>query len=151
MLQLAIRAEPEETGGILLGYWGPSREEVVVVEATAPGPHAITGKKAFTPDYEHDRELVAQRYRSSRGRITYLGDWHSHPDSETAPSIRDLRTLRRIADAEVARVEVPMMALVGGVEAWGLSVWAWWGTTGLLCWKQDVVEPAEIQLYGDET
>lgn len=149
MLELASRAEPEETGGLLLGYWGGSQDEVVVVEATPPGPQAVETEDAFTPDYEHDRQVVAQRHRSSGGRITYLGDWHSHPESEIAPSIRDLRTLRRIADVEAAQVKIPIMALVGGDKAWGISVWAWWGTHGFLWWKEDVVEPVEVQLYED--
>lgn len=55
--------------------------------------------------------------------MTYLGDWHTHPNGSPALSRKDLRTLRRIARHPAARISQPVMAvLAGGPAAWHLAV-----------------------------
>ena len=111
---------PEETGGVLLGYWGDvpasgesaGRSEAVITHAIGPGPNALHGRNFFIPDQPYHVSEIAKRYHASGRRITYLGDWHSHPKGLADPSRKDKRTLASIASAESARVPIALMLIV---------------------------------------
>lgn len=51
-------------------------------------------------------------YARSGRRITYLGDWHSHPVGAPRPSRRDLRVARLIAGAPEARASEPLLCIL---------------------------------------
>lgn len=101
-----------ETGGMLLGYEDVAGN-LVVTQATRPGPTARHGWFSFEPDHEWDRELLAEIYTASGRRIRYLGEWHSHWLRSLRPSHDDLETMRLIADHEAACIRHPLSAIVG--------------------------------------
>lgn len=114
----------QETGGLLLGYWGG--DEVVITTVTGPGPAARRGRTWFEPDSAWQADQLAQVYRESGRTVTYLGDWHTHPGGAAVPSRRDRKTLRRIRSAPEARAPRPLMGIVvpsGGPQPalWCLS------------------------------
>jgi integrative and conjugative element protein (TIGR02256 family) len=120
----ADRASPLETGGVLMGYWVRAGFEFVITTAIGPGPDAVHSRNSFTPDaLFHERE-IARLYRQSGRLHTYLGDWHTHPEAPAYLSADDQRTLRRIADHEEARAEMPIMGVLAGGDPWRLAIWA---------------------------
>lgn len=120
-LNEADRAYPLETGGVLLG-WRTSATRVVVADLIGPGPGAQHHKVWFRPDADWQQDQIAARYAQSGRTVTYLGDWHTHPDGTPALSRKDLRTLRRIARHADARVPQPVMAVLAGGPEWRLAV-----------------------------
>jgi integrative and conjugative element protein (TIGR02256 family) len=114
---------PYETGGVILGYW--AGENVVVTRFTMPGKDAIHSKMSFVPDYLFDEKVLANVYTLTGGQITYLGDWHTHPNATTDTlSRKDIATLRRIAAYDAARAPKPLMVLLWGTpEDWGVTAW----------------------------
>lgn len=133
----AKRTDPLETGGVLLGYWADTGE-VVVASVVGPGPAAVHRRDRFLPDHAYQEREVALAYRESGRRITYLGDWHSHPSGLGTLSRRDRVTLRRIGNNPGARAPRPLMAIVTSRVKWDLSVWhgelrkfAWWPGSSL--------------------
>lgn len=126
---------PNETGGILMGYWS-SEGAVVVTHAIGPGPDARHSRHAFYPDVKfHDSE-TERIYRES-GRIsTYLGDWHTHPHGANNMSQRDRKTLLNIACAPEARAAKPLMAILSIRRDCALAIWHWEGKH--LFWKSRV-------------
>lgn len=100
----------QETGGLLLGYWGG--DEVVVTTITGPGPDARHGRTWFEPDSSWQADQLAHLYRDSGRVVTYLGDWHTHPGGAPLPSRRDRKTLRRIRSTPEARAPRPLMGIV---------------------------------------
>ena len=124
MQSLANERYPLETGGVLIGYVGDnSRDEVVVTAVTGPGPKASHAAHSFKPDHEYQVEEIARHYRRSNRLFTYLGDWHTHPDSVAALSRRDKKTLKHIASHREARLERPTMAILGEGPSWMLMAW----------------------------
>lgn len=82
----AIEAEatarfPQETGGVLMGYWDALGRDVVITTAIGPGPKARHGRTTFSPDHQYQLEAIARYYDTSGRRFTYLGDWHTHRSS----------------------------------------------------------------------
>lgn len=115
---------PFETGGVLLGYWSNDRSEVVITDATGPGPKAAHSKTEFIPDDEYQDRVIDEIYARSERRHTYLGDWHTHPFGEESLSYKDRRTLQRIARLDGTGGPAPLMAVLAcNEQVWRLAVW----------------------------
>ena len=64
MQQEAEDKFPDETGGILIGYWH-SKAHVTIISMVGPGPNARHDRTGFEPDYDfHDAEVA----RAAEGR-----------------------------------------------------------------------------------
>lgn len=123
----ARACEPEETGGVLLGYRGHDDPlSVRVVQQVGPGPGAVHAPRRFEPDGEWQDARIAEAYERSGRVVTYLGDWHSHPGGSARPSRTDRRTARRIAHTRAARTRRPLMLILwGGSGDWCVAVHRW--------------------------
>lgn len=114
---------PLETGGILMGHFKQPENIPVIMLATQPGPQAVHLKYYYQPDYVYDELLIAEVYKKSNRKITYLGDWHTHPGLSSRMSYRDKKTLRRIMAYKPARLSTPMMLILSLDDEWVPTVW----------------------------
>lgn len=115
---------PYETGGCLLGYWAKPLHEVVITDLIGPGPKAKHFKSKFKPDHDWQEAEIAKIYKASGYSHSYLGDWHSHPNSSSANlSWRDHRTLKRISTYAPARISYPLMVIVAKDAPWKIKIW----------------------------
>jgi integrative and conjugative element protein (TIGR02256 family) len=114
---------PLETGGVLAGYFSADDSEVVVTEMVGPGPKAKHGKCSFVPDYAYHRDEIGRLFDESNGLITYLGDWHTHPNGPNNLSRRDKRALRNIARFPFNYVDQPVMIVFGETCTEEIKVW----------------------------
>ena len=121
----ANRTFPFESGGVLMGEQvGPDRW--LIDHIIGPGPGARHERYRFTPDPAWQHERIAERFRATGGRSTYLGDWHSHPSAHHGRlSYIDrgaARTILRSPDSQCDRM---LMAIVWGrPDNWNIDVWA---------------------------
>lgn len=130
MVREANAHAPNETGGVLLGFWATETgapllgADAVVTAVVGPGPLAHHSRYAFSPDHDfHERE-IARLYENSGRRWQYLGDWHSHPDGTPTLSAKDLATMGRIAGEPTARAPLPVMLVLVGGSPWRPYAWA---------------------------
>jgi integrative and conjugative element protein (TIGR02256 family) len=123
MVKEFLRKLPNETGGVLVGYWLADSEGAVITDVLGPGPRAKHRKISFVPDASYHESEIARLYEESGRLHTYLGDWHSHPDSTTRLSRTDRHTLLTIAKHAEARVVTPLMAVIGESDPLTLQVW----------------------------
>lgn len=114
---------PLESGGTFMGY--VSGDCAYVEAMIPPGPKAYRGLQAFAPDQEWQLAEIAALYERSGRIVTYLGDWHSHPNAFSGDlSPRDRTVLRRIIRSPEARCPQPIMSILyGSPRHWKLSVW----------------------------
>ena len=101
---------PKETGGILMGY-SVSPKEFVITEIILAGEKAIHNFNSFQPDQEFHVNEIKRIYEESNGMITYLGDWHTHPNSYPYLSSKDKKTIKAIAQYKPARIATPLMLI----------------------------------------
>jgi integrative and conjugative element protein (TIGR02256 family) len=134
----AQRRSPLETGGILMGYWAENLSCVVIASIVGPGPEAVHKRLSFTPDHVYQEREIERLYFDSGRRVTYLGDWHSHPLGPLRLSVADRLTQLRIGMHRKARAPRALMAILAGGRPWSLGVWQlerrkWWrsGSTAL--------------------
>lgn len=113
---------PNETGGVLMGYTAINGD-VVVTDIIMSGESALHKPCRFEPDQEYQERVIQDIFLSSNGNVTYLGDWHSHPDNPPQMSWLDKKTLFRIADHPQAQCPNPVMMILGyHKSAWDLNV-----------------------------
>jgi integrative and conjugative element protein (TIGR02256 family) len=137
---------PQETGGILLGH--RSGIDVVVREIAGAGPGAVRTTTGMRPDHEYQVRAVRQAFTASHGAVTYLGDWHSHPEGSGELSPRDRRTLRNIAFERDAFCPEPVLLILASR---GSGVWvpvAWSGRLGRMGrWGGITVSRSRLRPY----
>lgn len=114
---------PFETGGCLMGFWEKPYSEVVITQVVGPGSDAIHGYGYFKPDHEWQEKEIARVYAESGRKVTYLGDWHSHPYGNNKLSWRDRKTLYNIASLYEARAPIPIMGITHGWQNLDFTVW----------------------------
>ena len=106
---------PWEIGGWLLGYWSDGC--VVITHATPPGRRGTPFGIHINAD--RHRALFDTAWEASAGRVTFLGDWHTHPGGPAIPSKRDLRALAFLAAEADFGTPEPLAAIVD------LPRWPW--------------------------
>ena len=75
-----LKQLPNETGGILIGYFDVPRTCVYVVDALPAPADSVQHRQAFIRGYAGLTEQLAMIESRSGGQVGYIGEWHSHPD-----------------------------------------------------------------------
>lgn len=126
--ELRLHRRWVETGGPLIGYIA-DRDFVVV---RAAGVETATRRpRSFQPDSAAVDQILADQYSRSRGRLRYVGSWHSHPAGSERPSSRDVRTAQAIASEPDVELPSPLQVIVAtSVLPWtaqrrDLGCWQW--------------------------
>jgi len=121
----AERHHPNETGGVLLGYFRDGEQDRIQVSGQiGPGPNAGHARHRFDPDGDWQAERIAECYEKSGWVETYLGDWHSHPGGGRQPSALDRSTAKEIANCEEARAPHPLIVILhGSPDNWSLAAY----------------------------
>ena len=103
-----VLPRPWEIGGWLLGY--RAEEELVVTHATPPRSRGTPW--GVTINGRGHQRLFDAAWDASQGRVTFLGDWHTHPGGPPHPSDRDRNAASLLATDPDFRTPRPMMAIV---------------------------------------
>jgi integrative and conjugative element protein (TIGR02256 family) len=116
---MADRRGPHvETGGMLLGQIDHASRVVWVTEADGPPPGSESGAEALKLDPTAARAWARHRRRVTRGMVTYIGAWHTHPDHPASPSNQDNKAMN-----EMTRDGVPVLLMIIGGGTGRLSRW----------------------------
>lgn len=125
MVKEAKSKAPNETGGILLGYWSLHQKEAVIAKVIGPGPKATHTTYSFYPDGDFHQSQIEREYFRSNREHTYLGDWHTHSSVQTELSSIDRATLKKIANTHEARAPNPLMLILLRDQTVGATIWKW--------------------------
>lgn len=113
ILESCRRSDPEETGGILVGYYTETLDCAVVTDASERPPDSRSGRTRFVRGTAGLQRWLDGLWRRSNRRY-YLGEWHYHPGGKPEPSPTDKRQMERIAGSASYKCPEPMLLLVGG-------------------------------------
>lgn len=80
---------PNETGGVLLGYYDFNIKAVMVVTCLPAPPDSTASQGAFKRGIAGLADAVNEASRRTAGIVGYIGEWHSHPRGHTATPSRD--------------------------------------------------------------
>jgi proteasome lid subunit RPN8/RPN11 len=119
MMEAATEAGRRETGGILIGRYGPEPWSADIVEATPKPKGSRSGWFWFQRSSSGLAELLEARWAAG---FHYLGEWHFHPGGAPVPSGPDIRAMRKIASDEAYGCPSPILVILGGRSRIGWSI-----------------------------
>lgn len=96
--ELRRRGFPDETGGVLLGYYDFNIKAVVIVAGLPAPPDSKADRDSFERGVAGLAKTVKNASTRTAGMVSYIGEWHSHPPGHSAsPSRHDLVQLVQLA------------------------------------------------------
>jgi integrative and conjugative element protein (TIGR02256 family) len=96
--ELRKAAFPNETGGILLGYYDFNIKAAVVVCGLPAPPDSISTPTSFERGTDGLLDAVSAASTRTAQVVGYIGEWHSHPPQHSAsPSKDDIIQLAHLA------------------------------------------------------
>jgi integrative and conjugative element protein (TIGR02256 family) len=116
---------PLETGGMLIGY-KDIYKNLVITNLIEAGPNALRFDNMFMPDGKYQQNELSKIFIETNGVHTFLGDWHSHPNSSAYMSELDLKTIKEIANSKAARTPNPIFLIFGTIER-NIKCWRYVG------------------------
>ncbi|WP_209946393.1 Mov34/MPN/PAD-1 family protein [Bradyrhizobium elkanii] len=120
-----------EAGGILVGcYRGP---HVEITECSEPLRRDRRSRLRFDRDDPGHQDLAKRRWKESGRVLTFVGEWHTHPESLPSPSSIDLNTWREVSRKNAAGSTV---FLIRGYHAWWAGL-----ASGRTLTRLSVIEP----------
>lgn len=111
---LRTKSFPNETGGVLLGYYDLNISMVVIVACLPAPSDSRSSTDSFERGIDGLMESVNEAADRTSGIVTYIGEWHSHPPGHSAsPSRDDITQLSHLA-AKMAEDGLPAVQLIIG-------------------------------------
>ncbi|WP_419164457.1 Mov34/MPN/PAD-1 family protein [Candidatus Palauibacter sp.] len=122
--ELREESLPNETGGVLLGNADLLRKVLYVVDTIPSPPDSKEWPTAYIRGVAGLKEQVDDVARRTASQISYLGEWHSHPDGAAcSPSPDDRKFLAWLTGHMFADGLPALMGIVceGGEVVWQLG------------------------------
>lgn len=113
-------ANVSEAGGVLLGRYIVASDDVVVDQITTPAKGDKRTRLLFIRSKQGHQGLTHQAWSATKGTRHYLGEWHTHPESDPTPSKVDLLNWNRLL-AYYRFDPDPLYFVIVGIEA--IAVW----------------------------
>jgi integrative and conjugative element protein (TIGR02256 family) len=113
------RIEMCEAGGVLLGRHILDSQDIIVDAGTEPMLGDQRSRMRFFRNKKLHQAVVDTAWSKSEGTCTYLGEWHTHPESRPTPSDVDWRNWFR--KLRMDRFSNPLIFVIVGtqeIRAW---------------------------------
>lgn len=102
-----------EAGGILLGSYRGAH--IQIVACSQPLPRDRRSSAMFDRRDSGHHALAMTHWRASDRTRTFVGEWHTHPESHPTPSMLDRATWRQVALRNAAGSTA---FLIKGYDGW---------------------------------
>ena len=100
---------PNEFGGVFVGF---KQNELIVIEDVLIPDDFENGKTIFVRRPGTLNERLELIFNTTKGKITYIGEWHSHPGGPPNPSSTDINAMQEIADTKKIGNSNPILMIV---------------------------------------
>lgn len=120
MLLQSNKAAPNETGGILVGYF--ENGVLYITCASDSGPQSTESPFLFSRDVDYCQDFLDRIETASLQKIQYVGEWHSHPQSTHIPSQTDIKSLKDIASQHHYAVKEAVSIIISKDNELGVTI-----------------------------
>ncbi len=103
-----------ETGGSLYGRIDSASMVVWVTLASGPPEGSIASPVGIVLNTPAEQQYSEELVHQSRGAISFIGMWHSHPDSAAEPSQQDMLTMQELTNSAQEKSSTPLLLLILG-------------------------------------
>lgn len=121
-----------ENGGILMGELYPRSNRIILTHVLVC-EHIENSKYGLELNIKCLQKQMDEIWDESNGTITYLGDWHTHPESNPKPSYTDYKTFVKNYYTSKFEQNVLLYVILGSKK----SIW-FKSFNGLLFYKINI-------------
>jgi integrative and conjugative element protein (TIGR02256 family) len=104
-----VAHSPREFGGILTGIIHENSYFILDIQTPEKFENSRSG---FTRHAGSLNEYLKRLYGKTSGTVNYIGEWHSHPNADTAYSENDKKSMLEIAADSGVRIKAPLLLIV---------------------------------------
>jgi proteasome lid subunit RPN8/RPN11 len=105
---------PNETGGVIIGHFDVQYSTCYIVDALPSPGDSVEWPTAYYRGVEGLRTAVVDIETITLGQLTYVGEWHSHPEGCPAlPSAADLTAYGWLRDYMNSDSYPAIMVIIG--------------------------------------
>ncbi len=105
-----------ETGGLLFGEFNEPTKIVWITEISGPPPDSQASAQAFICGTDGTHADAAERKSRTKGSVSFIGMWHTHPVSTPMPSTTDLAAMFELLVAAETTPRHTLMLIVGNLR-----------------------------------
>lgn len=105
--------QDSENGGILLGKVKKDDSEIIITNISHPSSQDQKGRFFFIRSKTAAQKTINKYWKTTNGVITYLGEWHSHPEKSPTPSLDDKNVLTESLKENFIHIDILFMIIVG--------------------------------------
>ena len=106
--EIAIKAYPNEIGGLLIGKYSADLKSLNVTEFLLPTNYH-SSPISFIRNID---SLISKLKALFSVNKHYIGEWHTHPDGSSQYSTTDLNAMINIANTDSVSIENPILLIV---------------------------------------
>jgi integrative and conjugative element protein (TIGR02256 family) len=99
----------KENGGVFYGY--ERENSIEIIKVTKPQKKDRSSRFSFHRSVGH-KKIVTREWLKSNKEITYLGEWHTHPEKKAQPSMIDINEWRK----KMKGHSKPLLLYIVGIE-----------------------------------
>lgn len=101
---------PKEFGGIFVGNYINNYKEIIISNIITPKKFKNSAY-SFQPDPDDLNKQLRMTYKKSNGKIIYVGDWHTHPNSNNHYSTSDFESIQGVAQSSRVNTCTPILMI----------------------------------------
>lgn len=109
-----------EAGGVLLGRFIKNSKDIIIDKVTVPMKGDKQTRCTFKRLSTLHQIVVEEEWSLSKGTCNYLGEWHTHPETDPEPSGVDIRDWKRKLKTDLFSSRY-LYFIIAGTEK--LSLW----------------------------
>lgn len=102
-----------ETGGVLFGKIDETMQVVWVDDVTGPPSDSKSSHSEFICGVKDVQKTNDRLYQQTRGTVSFIGMWHTHPDGFPIPSHKDHRGMIKILASGINPPRKALLLIVG--------------------------------------
>lgn len=111
MLYYSDKANPYETGGILIGNYSKDLTTANILQITPPPKNSNHKRNSFYRSSIKLKKILDIAWEQG---YYYLGEWHYHPNSIPIPSNIDIKQMIDFSKAKSLKCPEPILVIIGG-------------------------------------
>lgn len=110
LVNIAIENFPNEAGGFLIGHYSSDFKILYIKDFIIP---KIQKKSLFS--YERSANDLSKVFKDiyEQKEQYYIGEWHSHPNSNSMYSSIDLNAMISIVESNTVNIKNPILLILG--------------------------------------
>jgi integrative and conjugative element protein (TIGR02256 family) len=95
-----VNRDRTETGGVLFGQVDEFLKVIWIDEVSGPPPDSLASPAGFICGTAGVQEMHDEKKKRTRGSVSFVGMWHTHPKGLPVPSPTDLGAMKELLQDE---------------------------------------------------